>query len=113
MKLHGSNEVAVFRDGKRANLSNRSFWWIINRIVHSQQATILDGLSSIEKTTSAHEGSVIVESKLDVWGPRVIACRSDHDQPDTFYYVGLENLVIAYIDKVRKPIFDTIGRTPC
>ena len=107
---HKLDEAAVFRGGKMVNFTNQSFWWIINRIVHSQQAIIIDDLSSIiEESTRVDEQHVIAIHKLNVLGPRVIAFRSSHDEPETFFYVGLENLVIAYVDKIRKPIFDAMG----
>ncbi|HME42070.1 MAG TPA: hypothetical protein VKF36_03205 [Syntrophorhabdales bacterium] len=109
VKPHKLDEGAVFRDGKRVNFTNQSFWWIINRIVHSQQAKTIDDLSSIiEESTRVDEGHAFVIENLNVLGPRVIAFRSNHDDPGIFYYVGLENLVIAYLDKIRKPIFDAM-----
>ena len=106
---HKLDEAAVFRGGKTVNFTNQSFWWIINRIVHSQQAIIIDDLSSIiEESTRVDEQHVIAIHKANVLGPRVIAFRSNHDDPGIFYYVGLENLVIAYLDKIRKPIFDAM-----
>ena len=75
-------------------LSNESFWWIINRIVHSLDFTVLR-VENIQQDL----GSVFCKH-LDVGGSRVISFRSDRDPDDILHYVDLDALVTSFVQDV-------------
>lgn len=77
--------------------SSRSFWWIINRIIHSQTFTVLRLLSTKErgeqvwKITCRDPGS---------GKSSVVSFRSDYDQDEQLHYVDISALVVVYIKEI-------------
>jgi len=75
-------------------LSNESFWWIINRIVHSLDFAVLRVKNIQEKSDS------VLFTHLDVGGSRVISFRSDRDPEGILHYVDLDALVTCFVQDV-------------
>jgi len=84
--LLASNDLVV-----RVPLSSESFWWIVNRIVHSLDFAVLSNVKSIETV-----GDSVIWSNLDVGSLRLVSFRSDRDADDTLHYVDLEALVMTF-----------------
>ena len=98
LRVHERPTAALIsREGStcRVPLTDESFEWIVNRIVHSLDFEVVTTAEGIE----THRDGVVVTS-LDVGGPRLIGFRSDRDQDRTMHYVELESLVLTFARRI-------------
>lgn len=78
--------------GETVALTQRPFWWIVNRIIHSTETLVVDYIARVEfddvSPTGAH---------WNVEQPQVFGFRSDYDDVQALHYVHTESFVMAYV----------------
>ena len=77
--------------GEMISLTKKDFWWVINRIVHSQKVIVEEQ----EKITAATQNRI-----YSVRRARVFGFKSDRDEGDEMHYCLIEELISCYIEIV-------------
>jgi len=93
-------EVASSPDAV-VELTSESFWWVVNRIMHSLDFSVIKQVQAISTRTGG-----LTISRLDVGGPRLVAFSSDYDKGTQLHYVSLEALVLCFVRQIV-PKFET------
>jgi hypothetical protein len=93
---HRANRTFVVDLGESLTATGESLWWIVNRLVHSQEITVKETIETIvgPPWAQAHQSS----SRLT---PRFLGFRSDRDPKGTTHYVGIQDLVGTYLAAVE------------
>ena len=88
-KLDGSGREVEVDIGERIILCDEDFWWIIGRIIHSQEVHVED------ETILGDVSERHIESDM---APKFFGFRSDFDESETMHYISIEGLIQCYVD---------------
>ena len=82
------------------SLTKKDFWWVINRIVHSQEVIVEEK----ENITEATQNRIYSVRRACVFG-----FKSDRDEGNEMHYCLIEELTSCYIEIVSPLIKKTIS----
>lgn len=101
VSLHSEAEGLNVEIGpdEEIELCDRSFWWVINRIIHSREAKVQERSEILvgEPWGLPHQTS----SRLE---PKYFAFRSDYDDEGDLHYISIERLVNIFISRIEPMI---------
>lgn len=104
-KLYGGGREVEIGPGQSRCLSNRDFWWIISRIIHSQQTHV----ETENVITKATQHRIYSEDHMKYFGFRSdFDGRTGNDSIESLHYVSTEALVAAYVMEIEPMIQETI-----
>lgn len=89
--------VKILGEG-RIQLCDRSFWWIVNRIIHSRDTFVKD--QTIQEYVSPEPPHYITNT----FSPKFFGFFSDLDQDKEFRYVETEELLQCYLGVIEPVI---------
>jgi Branched-chain amino acid ATP-binding cassette transporter len=88
--------------GQSFNLTEKDFWWVINRLIHALDVYIKPFDTNVEVYG---RGKLRIEQSLNY-----IAFRSDFDDPGTFHHISLEDLLITFLSWVLPALEQACGK---
>lgn len=96
---HATGQRVQVDIDRHIDLCDQSFWWIINRLIHSRKLTVQEVVETIVGGPWAlpHQTSSRV-------APRFVGFRSDYDDREQFNYVGIQELVACYISPISRKV---------
>ncbi|MBK7975294.1 MAG: hypothetical protein IPK07_19090 [Deltaproteobacteria bacterium] len=90
--------------GETIALVQESFWWVVNRIMHSTETLVVDYVARVEFHEASRTGQ-----HWAVEQPRVFGFRSDYDQEQNLHHVHTESFVMAYVHMLSPDVEAAIG----